>query len=141
MLAGVTTLGSEASKTLEEWATGGGAEVVRGVFRKAQSGDGCPRCDPGTLTSQRGIELGHVFYLGTKYSAPLKALLLQAGRNSPMEMGCYGLGMVRRLVFFFFFGPLLTLPRREFSLQWWRPRTTSAASCGPPCLRPTAPWC
>lgn len=66
-----------------------------GAFRNAQVSDGCPKCATGQLTAQKGIELGHVFYLGTKYSAPMKAVLLQNGQNKPIEMGCYGLGMVR----------------------------------------------
>jgi prolyl-tRNA synthetase len=58
-------------------------------------GDACPRCD-GSLQSFRGIEVGHIFKLGTKYSSALKCLFTDdAGRESPMIMGCYGLGIGR----------------------------------------------
>jgi prolyl-tRNA synthetase len=48
------------------------------------------------LAIQRGIEVGHVFYLGTKYSEALKATFLnETGKPSLMEMGCYGIGVTR----------------------------------------------
>ena len=44
----------------------------------------------------RGIEVGNIFYLGTKYSAPMKATFLDAaGQERPIEMGCYGIGITR----------------------------------------------
>jgi prolyl-tRNA synthetase len=46
--------------------------------------------------SARGIEVGHIFYFGTKYSAPMKAEVTgQDGRNAPVEMGSYGIGVSR----------------------------------------------
>ena len=52
----------------------------------------------GTLAIQRGIEVGHVFYLGTVYSAPMKATFLdENGKPKLMEMGCYGIGVTRLL--------------------------------------------
>jgi prolyl-tRNA synthetase len=52
----------------------------------------------GTLSIQRGIEVGHVFYLGTVYSAPMKATFLdENGKPQLMEMGCYGIGVTRLL--------------------------------------------
>jgi len=63
----------------------------------AKEGDGCPRCD-GTLHEKRGIEVGHVFKLGTKYSEKLGALYLAAdGQQKPAVMGCYGIGVTRTL--------------------------------------------
>ncbi len=63
----------------------------------AREGDGCPRCD-GTLREKRGIEVGHVFKLGTKYSQILDASYLDAaGQKHPMIMGCYGIGVTRTL--------------------------------------------
>ncbi len=57
----------------------------------------CPRCSGG-VEFMRGIEVGHVFKLGTKYSTALKALFLDAeGRERPMIMGCYGIGVSRIL--------------------------------------------
>jgi len=65
-------------------------------LRLAASGDPCPRCDNGKLESHRGIEVGQVFYLGTKYSAAMGATYLDAeGREQPIEMGCYGIGISR----------------------------------------------
>ena len=58
-------------------------------------GDGCPRCD-GTLELHRGIEVGHIFQLGTKYSEAMGCTYLDdQGASHPMTMGCYGLGIGR----------------------------------------------
>jgi len=52
----------------------------------------------GVLAIQRGIEVGHVFYLGTRYSAAMNANFLdENGKPQPMEMGCYGIGVTRIL--------------------------------------------
>ncbi|MPZ77061.1 MAG: proline--tRNA ligase [Deltaproteobacteria bacterium] len=65
-------------------------------LRMAAAGDHCPRCDHGLLEAHRGIEVGQVFYLGKKYSEALGATYLDAeGRERPMEMGCYGIGISR----------------------------------------------
>ena len=64
----------------------------------AKGGDGCPRCEIGALNEKRGIEVGHVFKLGTKYSEKLGALYKDAdGKEHPMIMGCYGIGVTRTL--------------------------------------------
>jgi len=69
-----------------------------GDFRNVVEGDSCPRCEQGTLQLHRGIEIGHVFKLGTKYSEKLSATYLdQSGRAEPMIMGCYGIGVSRIL--------------------------------------------
>jgi prolyl-tRNA synthetase len=61
----------------------------------AGAGDPCPQCD-GTLELYRGIEVGHIFRLGTKYSAPMGCTYTdEAGELKPMVMGCYGLGIGR----------------------------------------------
>jgi len=63
----------------------------------ARAGDPCPRC-PGTLAEKRGIEVGHIFKLGIKYSKPMGCNYLDAeGAENPMIMGCYGLGVGRTL--------------------------------------------
>ena len=50
----------------------------------------------GRLAIERGIEVGHVFYLGTKYSSPMNASFLdESGKPQLMEMGCYGIGITR----------------------------------------------
>ena len=65
-------------------------------LRLAGAGDPCPRCDAGALEAHRGIEVGQVFYLGTKYSESMGATYLDAeGRERPIEMGCYGIGISR----------------------------------------------
>jgi prolyl-tRNA synthetase len=67
-----------------------------GDFREAAAGDACPRCDKGHFTSYRGVEVGQVFFLGTKYSTPMKCNFLDAeGKEKPMVMGCYGIGVTR----------------------------------------------
>jgi prolyl-tRNA synthetase len=65
-------------------------------LRLARAGDACPRCDGGVFDGHRGIEVGNIFYLGTKYSEPMKCTFLDAqGQERPMEMGCYGIGITR----------------------------------------------
>ncbi len=60
-----------------------------------QEGDGCPHCK-GKLLHTKGIEVGHIFKLGTVYSAPLKAEFLdENGRSQPFIMGTYGMGVSR----------------------------------------------
>ncbi len=66
-----------------------------GDFRCAVVGDPCPRCQ-GTLTLSRGIEVGHIFKLGLKYSKAMNARFLDRdGVETPMVMGCYGIGVSR----------------------------------------------
>jgi len=65
-------------------------------LRVAVAGDPCPRCDQGVFETHRGIEVGQVFYLGKKYSEAMGATYLDAeGRERPIEMGCYGIGISR----------------------------------------------
>jgi len=65
-------------------------------IRLIGAGDPCPRCEDGTLEVWRGIEVGHVFKLGTKYSSALKATYLdQDGKEQIIFMGCYGIGIGR----------------------------------------------
>jgi len=64
---------------------------IRNVVAGDQSPDG-----QGELAIERGIEIGHVFYLGTKYSKAMNATFLgEDGKPQPMEMGCYGIGITR----------------------------------------------
>ncbi len=70
------------------------AQVVD--VRLAQSGDLCPRCDGGRLQAYRGIEAGHIFVLGTHYSARMGATFLdEQQQQKPIIMGCYGIGVSR----------------------------------------------
>ena len=67
-------------------------------IRNANEGDPCPRCGRGTLESIRGIEVGHIFKLGTKYSKAMGATFLdEDGKQKPIVMGCYGIGVGRVL--------------------------------------------
>jgi prolyl-tRNA synthetase len=69
-------------------------DVVADI-RKVVEGDLSPD-GKGVLKIARGIEVGHVFALGTKYSEAMSATVLDAeGRNRPMQMGCYGIGVSR----------------------------------------------
>jgi len=64
-------------------------------FNTAIDGDACPRC-AGQLIARRGIEMGHVFKLGTKYSEALGATFQnREGKPHPLLMGCYGIGITR----------------------------------------------
>ncbi len=64
--------------------------------RVASDGDKCPKCNEGSLVSTRGIEVGHVFMLGTKYSETMKATFVDSdGKEKPFIMGCYGIGIGR----------------------------------------------
>ncbi len=66
-------------------------------LRLVKAGEACPRC-PGQLETARGIEVGQVFKLGTKYSRVLGATFLdENGREQPMVMGCYGIGVSRTI--------------------------------------------
>jgi prolyl-tRNA synthetase len=61
-------------------------------IRQAREGDGCPECG-GRLRFQVAIEVGHIFKLGTYYSAPLGARFLdEEGQEKPILMGSYGIG-------------------------------------------------
>jgi prolyl-tRNA synthetase len=67
-----------------------------GDYRQAAPGDACPRCETGHFKGYKGIEVGHVFFLGTKYSVPMKCNFLDAdGKEKPMVMGCFGIGVTR----------------------------------------------
>ncbi|GMF15488.1 unnamed protein product [Phytophthora lilii] len=89
LCAAVETVSEQQDNTHLAW----------GHFRLAQAGDCCPRCNGGNsavLEDKRGIEVGHVFYLGQKYSKPFGATYTDAKNNKhPLEMGCFGLGVSR----------------------------------------------
>ncbi|BCU82070.1 proline--tRNA ligase [Polycladomyces abyssicola] len=64
-------------------------------LRNIQEGDVCPRCG-GSIRFARGIEVGHVFKLGTRYSEVMRGTFLdKQGREQPYIMGCYGIGISR----------------------------------------------
>ncbi len=101
--------GSDASAAPRPYATGANKEhthllgVVVGRdfapeyadLREAEPGDGCPECGRPLLIEQV-IEVGNIFKLGTKYSVPLGATILdEEGRERPIVMGSYGIGPAR----------------------------------------------
>ena len=96
---------------LSDWVCGANEEDfhIRGVnwgrdlpepyliadIRNVMAGDASPD-GKGTLAIERGIEVGHVFYLGTKYSQAMNATFLgENGKPQFLEMGCYGIGITR----------------------------------------------
>ena len=98
-----------AVAAMSDFVTGGNEEDVHVVgvdlsgfevaafedLREAREGDPCPRCGE-KLTFLRGIEVGHIFYLGTKYSEAMKAVFLdETGEERAIEMGCFGIGVGR----------------------------------------------
>jgi len=66
-----------------------------GDLRVVTPGDACPRCG-APIEFGRGIEVGHIFKLGTKYSRAMNAVFLnREGKEAPIIMGCYGIGVGR----------------------------------------------
>ena len=80
-----------------------GVDITRDIpvdewfeLRTVEAGEGCPRCDTGTLEVFKGMEIGHIFKLGTKYSDSMGATVLtQDGKEVPIVMGSYGIGVER----------------------------------------------
>jgi prolyl-tRNA synthetase len=75
-------------------------EPVVADFRNVVDGDPCPTLHhsncTGRLSIRRGIEVGHIFQLGTKYSEAMQATVLdEGGKSTVMPMGCYGIGVSR----------------------------------------------
>jgi prolyl-tRNA synthetase len=69
--------------------------AVAADIRNVVEGDASPG-GKGTLRIARGIEVGHIFQLGSKYSKPMKAAVLdEAGKETTLLMGCYGIGVTR----------------------------------------------
>jgi prolyl-tRNA synthetase len=67
-------------------------------LRMAREGDRCTRCANGHYEAYRGIEVGQVFKLGTKYSKTMSCTFLdENGKEHPMVMGCYGIGITRTI--------------------------------------------
>jgi prolyl-tRNA synthetase len=88
----------------------------------------CP-VPPERLRSGRGIEVGHLFYFGTKYSKPMGATVMGPdGRETPVEMGCYGIG-VSRLV-----GALIEIYHDDAGIKW--PESVAPFKLGIINLRP-----
>ena len=72
-------------------------DVITADIRMVKEGDACPHCG-APLKMTRGIEAGQVFTLGTKYSKALHATFLdENGKEKPLVMGCYGIGVSRTM--------------------------------------------
>lgn len=81
-------------------------------LRKAVAGDLCPVCGK-PLKLERGIEVGQIFKLGTKYSEPMACTYVdEKGQNVPMQMGCYGIGVTRTLQ------SVVEQYHDEFGIKW-----------------------
>jgi len=109
-LKGVKIFADQAVKAMSDFVVGGNEKDVHlthvqigrdftvdqfADLRSAQEGDPCPRCG-GRVTITRGIEVGHTFMLGKKYSEAMNAKFLNPeGQTEPYVMGCYGIGVSR----------------------------------------------
>lgn len=109
-LRGIPVLADEALKGGHDWVTGGCKkdvhlihveigrdfpEPIFGCFRKITSGETCLECG-GRLQLRRGIEVGHTFYLGTRYSKAMHCVFLnESGKEQEAVMGCFGIGVTR----------------------------------------------
>jgi prolyl-tRNA synthetase len=103
------------------------------ILNNPRPGDGCPSCPTGSLKVDRAVELGHTFHLGTRYSAPLNALVEVpksggspsttsdtgkstdiAGHRVPISMGCHGIGISRLI------GAIASVLSDKSGLNWPR---------------------
>ncbi len=81
-------------------------------LRLANEGDPCPNCG-GKLVTTRGIEVGHIFKLGIKYSEKMQAKYLgEDGKEKPYIMGCYGIGVSRIA------GAVIEQNHDQFGIKW-----------------------
>jgi prolyl-tRNA synthetase len=68
-------------------------------YSNLEQGSSCPNCSEGKILVAKGIEVGNIFKLGTKYSESMNAYFTdEAGKQQPIIMGCYGLGVSRTLM-------------------------------------------
>jgi len=110
-LKGISLYADESVRSMKNFVVGANEAEVHWVnanldrdfkverfadLRRVQKGDSCPRCEKGRYQSHRGIEVGQVFYLGTKYSTPMGVRFLdENGKEKTAFMGCYGIGVGR----------------------------------------------
>ncbi len=70
--------------------------AVSKELSRIETDNSCPKCSGGVLKIERGIEVGHIFQLGEKYSSSMSAEYLdETGTRKPYVMGCYGIGVGR----------------------------------------------
>lgn len=112
-LKGIPLIADSAVREMSDFIVGGNERDIHLVHvniprdftpdhfadvRNVAEGDGCPRCDSGRLFIVRGIEVGHTFKLGVKYSEAMGATYLDAqGNPQSIIMGCYGIGVGRTM--------------------------------------------
>ncbi|KAK9454756.1 hypothetical protein V1511DRAFT_500894 [Dipodascopsis uninucleata] len=83
------------------------------VDLKTHPNEQCPKCEKGILNETRAVEVGHTFYLGTKYSDPLRfSFVDESNERSIVEMGCFGIGVSRLL------SVIAEVTRDEHGLRW-----------------------
>jgi prolyl-tRNA synthetase len=91
-------------------------------LRVVSSGEGCPQCETGALEVAKALEIGHIFKLGTKYSEAMGArVLTQEGKEVPLVMGSYGIGVERILA------SAIELHHDEDGIIW--PKTIAPFDC------------
>lgn len=91
-------------------------------LRVVSSGEGCPQCNGGVLEVSKALEIGHIFKLGTKYSEAMGARVLnQEGKEVPVVMGSYGIGVERILA------SAIELHHDEDGIIW--PKTIAPFDC------------
>ncbi|MBP2027885.1 prolyl-tRNA synthetase [Acetoanaerobium pronyense] len=87
---------------------------VVGDFRNVEEGEACPVCG-SPITIARGIEVGHIFKLGTRYSEAMNCNFTdENGKINPMVMGCYGIGITRTIA------AIIEQYNDEFGIKWPR---------------------
>lgn len=110
--AGVKVASDESLRSIERWVVGANEDGFHYVGAKqgtdftvhawgdlcvVKKGDACPRCGKA-MDGARGIEVGQIFKLGTKYSQAMGATFMdEDGKEKPFIMGCYGVGVSRSL--------------------------------------------
>ncbi|MDX8382363.1 MAG: proline--tRNA ligase [Ghiorsea sp.] len=88
-------------------------DVVFADLREAQAGETCTQCNEGKIKMSRGIEVGHIFELGTVYSEPMEVLFQdQNGKRAVATMGCYGIGVSRLMA------AIVEQCNDEYGIQW-----------------------
>jgi len=94
-------------------------DVVFANLREAQAGETCAKCNDkkqrnkGKIEMSRGIEVGHIFELGTVYSEPMEVLFQdQNGKRAVATMGCYGIGVSRLMA------SVVEQCNDEYGIQW-----------------------
>ena len=82
-------------------------------LREAQAGDTCGKCRKGTIEMSRGIEVGHIFELGTVYAKPMQVMFQnEQGKRDVATMGCYGIGVSRLMA------AIVEQCHDEHGIQW-----------------------